>query len=87
VARGWESKSVEEQIQSARERQDGPKPSVGPEQRELERQRDSLLLQRTRVLHQIGGCTDPRYLKTLQSGLEYLETELLKCGWLPPKEG
>jgi len=51
---------------------------------ETERQRDSLLLQRTRVLHQIEACSDPRYRKTLESGLEYLETQLLKLGWTKP---
>jgi hypothetical protein len=84
VARGWESKSVEEQIRSARERQGGRPPQLDAQQIEIERQRDSLLLQRTRVLHQLEACTDPRYRKTLESGLEFLETQLIKLGWQRP---
>ena len=55
-----------------------------PEQREVERKRDSLLLQRTRMLHQIEKCHDPRYRKTLDSGLEFLDTELRALGWSHP---
>ncbi len=86
MARGWESKSVEEQIRSARERHSGPLPRLDPQQLEIERQRDSLLLQRTRVLHQLEACTDPRYRKTLASGLDFLETQLAKLGWQRPME-
>ncbi|HTS77060.1 MAG TPA: hypothetical protein VMG40_12695 [Bryobacteraceae bacterium] len=84
MARGWESKSVEEQVRSARERQSGPLPRLDPQQLEIERQRDSLLLQRTRVLHQLEACADPRYRKTLASGLDFLETQLAKLGWQRP---
>jgi hypothetical protein len=75
VARGWESKSVEEQIQSARER-DGARPKLSPEQIEIERKRDSLLLQRRRVLHDLGICSNGRYRQTLESGLAYLDSQL-----------
>lgn len=84
MARGWESKSVEEQIRSARERESGRPPRLTADQLEIERQRDSLLLQRTRVLHQLEACTDQRYRKTLESGLEFLENQLLKLGWKRP---
>ena len=81
MARGWESKSVEEQIASARARQDGPKVNLTPEQMSLERQRDSLLLQRTRVLQQVAACKDERYGKTLAEGLAFLEGRLRELGW------
>jgi hypothetical protein len=80
VARGWESKSVEQQIQSARELSNERRPRLTPEQLEIERKRDSLQLQRTRVLNQIGACTDPRYRKTLESGLEFLDSQLADLG-------
>jgi len=78
VARGWESKSVEEQIASARARNGQPRLELTPEQIENERKRDSLLLQRTRVVHDLEKCQDPRYRKTLESGLAYLESQLAK---------
>jgi hypothetical protein len=81
VARGWESKSVEAQIDAANARQGKARVRLTPEQIEQERKRDSLLLQRTRVLQQIQGCRDERYRKTLEGGLTYLESELEKVGW------
>jgi len=81
VARGWESKSVEEQIQSARDRKGHTQNLLTPEQLEVERKKDSLLLQRTRMLLQIEKCQDVRYRSTLESGLAYLETQLTGLGW------
>jgi len=81
VARGWESKSVEEQIEAARERHGESKPRLSPEQAEAARKRDSLLLQRTRVMRDLENCQDERYRKTLSDGLAYLETQLTALGW------
>jgi hypothetical protein len=81
VARGWESKSVEDQIQSARDRKGQTQNLLTPEQLEVERKKDSLLLQRTRMLLQIEKCQDVRYRSTLESGLAYLETQLTGLGW------
>jgi hypothetical protein len=76
VARGWESKSVEEQIASAKERSGEHRARLTPEEIEVERKKDSLELQRTRVLHEIEICKDPRYRKTLETGLEYLNGQI-----------
>ena len=83
MARGWESKSVEAQIESANARDGKPRARLSPEQIELERKRDSLLLHRTRVLRDLGACTDARYRKTLEEGLAYLEEQLAGLGWQP----
>lgn len=56
-----------------------------PEQIEVERKRDGLLLHRTRVIHDIAGCQDPRYRKTLEEGLAFLEGQLAEVGWQRPK--
>jgi hypothetical protein len=81
VARGWESKSVAEQIDAARARQNGPKIIPTTQQLEIERKCDSLLLQRTRVLHNLASCRDERYKKTLTDGLAFLEARLGELGW------
>jgi hypothetical protein len=81
MARGWESKSVEEQIESARAREAGHRPRLTPEQAALEKKRDSLLLQRTRVQRDLENCRDERYRKTLTEGLAYLESQLAELGW------
>ncbi len=75
MARGWESKSVEDQIAAAEERKQ-QRVQLTPEQIEIERKRDSLQLQRTRVLRDLENCTDPRYRKTLESGLAYLDQQI-----------
>jgi len=56
-----------------------------PEQMEVEKKRDSLLLHRTRVIHDIAACQDPRYRKTLEQGLAFLESQLAGFGWQRPK--
>jgi hypothetical protein len=81
VARGWESKSVQGQIESARPRGGIHRVKLSPEQIEIERKRDSLLLHRTRVLKDLEGCSEVRYRKTLQEGLAYLEQQLTALGW------
>jgi hypothetical protein len=80
MARGWESKSVEAQIESA-VRYGHPKAQLTPEQMQNEKKRDSLLLHRTRVLRDMENCSDERYRKTLADGLSYLETQLTALGW------
>jgi hypothetical protein len=83
VARGWESKSVEAQIESADQRRGEGKLKLTPEQLEAQRKRDSLLLHRTRVLSDLDKCSDERYRKTLSDGLAFLEQELEVLGWRP----
>ena len=85
MARGWESKSVEDQIRAANERLHGRPAKLTADALEQERKRDSILLQRTRVLHQLEACADARYRKTLETGLDYLETQLSELGWKRPQ--
>ena len=85
MARGWESKSVEGQIESARARQEGPQNQLTPEQLENQKKCDSLLLHRTRVMRDLSNCTDARYRKTLSDGLAFLETQLSALGWVQAK--
>ena len=81
MARGWESKSVQEQIAAARVRESDSKPKLTPEQLAVAKKCDSLLLHRTRVLRDLQNCTDERYRKTLADGLAFLESELSTLGW------
>lgn len=81
MARGWESKSVQAQIESAKSRHGAPQVKLSTEQMEIEKKRDSLLLHRTRVLNDLEGCANVRYRKTLQDGLAYLESQLTELGW------
>ncbi len=84
MARGWESKSVEAQIDSAKELDGAPRVRLTPEQLALEKKRDSLQLQRKRVIHELENCRDERYRKTLADGLAYLDAQL--AALQPPQQ-
>jgi hypothetical protein len=81
VARGWESKSVQAQIESAKARQGEHRVILTAQEIEVERKRDGLLLHRTRVLRDLASCQDLRYRSTLEQGLAYLEGQLAELGW------
>ena len=81
MARGWESKSVEAQIECAESRRGGTAMQLTPDQTQTIMKRDSLLLHRKRVLNDLERCTEDRYRKTLNDGLAYLEAQLSQMGW------
>jgi hypothetical protein len=81
MARGWESKSVEGQIESANEARGIHRVRLSPAELETERKKDSLLLSRTRVIRDLEKCENPQYRKTLEEGLAYLEAQLIDLGW------
>jgi hypothetical protein len=77
MARGWESKDVESQVDAAEERAALAKlPKLTPEETDRKGQRESLQLSRTRVLHDIETSTNPRYRATLEAALKHLDEKL-----------
>ena len=84
MARGFESKSVEQQQQDAEERRSAAKRvRLSKDQVESDRKREGLQLQRTRILREIESATSPRHRDTLKGGLKYLEQQLKALGWKP----
>ena len=82
MARGFESKQVEQQQQAAEDRRAAARRVIATaDQVEVERKRDGLLLQRTRVMREIKMATSTRHKDTLQGGLQYLEEQLASVGW------
>ena len=81
MARGWESKSVESQVAARDDSRKVRMPHRTPEQMEIERKSDSLLLQRVRVMREIESSSNARHRKTLEDGLKYLEDSLSALGW------
>jgi hypothetical protein len=77
MARGWESKSVEAQIELAESRRSS-KQAVVVNAKEAERikKRESLLLSRTRVVHDLESANNPRYREILQAALKHLDQKL-----------
>ena len=77
MARGFESKDVEQQQQEAEERRaNARRAALSAEQAEIGRKRDGLLLQRTRILREIEISNNDRHRQTLQSGLQFLDEQL-----------
>jgi hypothetical protein len=77
MARGWESKSVESQIEDADLRSDRNEP-LTPEQREIRRKRESLELSRRRVLQDLKAARSPVRRTSLEHALAFLDEEISK---------
>lgn len=77
MARGWESKSVEMQLETADANRSRPK-ALEPSAEEIEklRQRHSLELSRTRIVNDLARAANPRYRELLQASLEFLDQKL-----------
>jgi len=77
MARGWESKSVEDQI-SAREEAAAAEscPRRTPEELELEAKREGLLMVRTRTLSSLQAACDSRYRAHLERVLADIDAQL-----------
>ena len=77
MARGWESKSVEAQIEAreSRPRRSRRRPATEGEIERL-REREILTLSRTRVLRDLEATQKPRYKQMLRKALEDLEARL-----------
>ncbi len=79
MARGWESKSVESQIESAASvRHIGAVNLPDPKTIEIQYKRDNLNMSRTRVLHDLQSACNPKYRAQLETALSYLDQEIAK---------
>ena len=77
MARGWESKSVEAQIESAAGKKNGHhKQELTPEQIERLRAKENLELSRTRIQRELATSANPRYQEILRKALADLESKL-----------
>jgi hypothetical protein len=77
MARGWESKSVESQIESAESRRAASRSAeISASEAERIQQRQSLELSRTRVLRDLEHANNPRYRRILEAALQHLDEKL-----------
>jgi hypothetical protein len=78
MARGWESKSVESQIEAAAElrKSAAAKAAWTADQIARQRERESLELSRTRVMHDLERATNPRYRDQLMAAMHHLDEKL-----------
>ena len=77
MARGWESKSVEAQIEMAEARTAGAKEKMlNLEELDRIRRRETIQLSRTRVLRELDAAQNPRYKGVLNKALADLDAKL-----------
>jgi hypothetical protein len=79
MARGWESKAVEDQIaQSEEDKRLRGKADLTPAEVERQTQREGLLLSRARTLASLQGACDTRYRALLERTLAHVDAELAR---------
>jgi hypothetical protein len=81
MARGWESKSVEEQMETANDggNKNAKQPLTDGEKR-ARHERDNLKLSRAYIVHQIEASTNERYTRSLQQALSEIDEKLATLG-------
>ena len=83
MARGWESKAVEDQINEADERarrEQSAQDKLSPQERQRLQRMESLKLSRARTLDQLESVTNSAYREMLKRTLRSLETEIEELG-------
>lgn len=80
MARGWESKSVEQQQEALTAVSKGPVKARSPQQIAILQRRESLELARRSVLSQIESASSPRHRELLEKGLAELDRQLAELG-------
>jgi hypothetical protein len=79
MARGWESKSVEDQVAAAEAAKEArAKPHLTERQQAEETERQSILLSRAQVMNRLKLATNPRYRAQLESALKDLDAKLVE---------
>jgi hypothetical protein len=78
MARGWESKFVEDQVEDSKTKNEVKNPQRTPSQLESHRRREVLLLSRARVRHELETSSNPRYRDQLNRALADLDAQLAK---------
>lgn len=77
MARGWESKSVEDQMDEAKADRDAQiKPRLSAEDRERHTRTESLRLSRSRIVGLLKSARNERYRAQLERTLEELDAQL-----------
>ena len=77
MARGWESKSVADQIEDAELRENKAQADpASPDERVRKERLDSLLLSKSRLLQQLERAKHPAHRSVLLNGLKAIEREI-----------
>ena len=81
MARGWESKDVESQVQDRKTvADDSGKANKSSEDVRRESEMRGLVLSRTRIKNDLETATHPNHRKSLEAALEHLEKKIAELG-------
>lgn len=80
MARGWESKSVEEQQSEAISISDSQKPQFTSAELITKKKREGIVLNRKRVLRSLQVVENPQHRKMLEAALADLDAQLSNLG-------
>jgi hypothetical protein len=79
VARGWESKNIEDQISAAEAREEArAKAELTSLEMARRRRKEGLLIERARIEREMQAGHKRRYLALLERSLAHVEAELAK---------
>jgi len=76
MARGWESKSVEQQQEASVEQRKAAGAPLSPDEQKRNRKREGLLLSRERLTQQLQAASNPRHRQMLEQAIAELERQL-----------
>jgi hypothetical protein len=76
MARGWESKSVEQQQEEMAEQRKPARAQISPNQQQRNRKREGLLLSRQRLTQQLQAADNPRHRQMLEQAIAEVDRQL-----------
>jgi hypothetical protein len=76
MARGWESKSVEQQQEEMAERRNPVRAPIPPDEQQRNRKIEGLRLSRERLAQQLEAASNPRHRQMLEQAIAELESQL-----------
>ena len=76
MARGWESKSVEQQQADMVSPSKSSGPRLSPAEKELNRKREGLLLSRKRLSQQLQDSSRPQHRQMLEQAIAEIDKQL-----------
>jgi hypothetical protein len=76
MARGWESKSVEQQQEEMTEQRKSIPAPISPDEQQRYRKREGLRLSRERLAQQLRAASNPRRRQMLEQAIAELDSRL-----------
>jgi hypothetical protein len=76
MARGWESKSVEQQQEESQQKSDKAYPPLSSEDQKRNRKREGIRLSRKRLENELSTTSDPRRRGMLEQAIADLDAQL-----------